>query len=298
MENHENPVIQRQLVWINRMKSQTFNDWLINGDVKPYLILAMAVAHCQKSTSKKTWFDFVDGIIGAFIKRLKPELDVPFQESWELTENGFKVVTSFFSSQDWQKAVIQKHQFRTDIIEIQKGIQTKITSKSLLALNQSINMLLMGKQSVLDLRRKFIKQVQEDYQQFSFQANSSIQNQVGPDPKMKKYKDGADIKKLALLLYYTHPSPNSHDFNSIANNYGFTNGVKLGKIFSIFSPAASNVHDARLRRIGPCKEVNSDIQIKNRIRDFEWVIEKLPEDKKALAEDELKALRIRLIVEE
>ena len=108
----------------------------------------------------------------------------------------------------------------------------------------------------------------------------------GASPK----KDGATIDKLALLLFFKKGEKYNPDFEEIAKEYGFKNGKKLQKTFSILTK--------QIRRNGNCRELESQIQKLNRIEEYKWAIKRLPDDKKQMAIDEMKTLESRLTVEE
>lgn len=103
-------------------------------------------------------------------------------------------------------------------------------------------------------------------------------------------KDGATIDKLALLLFFSKGEKYNPDFEKIAKDYHFKNGKKLSKTFSVFTK--------QIRRMGPCKELESHTQKLNRIEEYKWAIDRLPLDKKQLAIDEMKTLVSKLTVEE
>ncbi|MDR7130338.1 hypothetical protein J2X69_002688 [Algoriphagus sp. 4150] len=104
------------------------------------------------------------------------------------------------------------------------------------------------------------------------------------------YREGATIDKLALLLFFERRKSYNHDFDKIAREYGYKNGNKLKKTFSLFTDL--------IRRNGNCKELESQVQKLNRIDEYKWAIKHLSEDKKQSAIDEMKILESRLTVEE
>ncbi|MCS5491765.1 hypothetical protein [Algoriphagus limi] len=108
-------------------------------------------------------------------------------------------------------------------------------------------------------------------------------------PKVK-YKDGVTIDRLALYLYFTNDKVYNHNFDEVARDYGYKNGEKLKKTFSVFTNA--------IRRFGKCIELESNTKKLNRIEEYNWAIERLPEDKKQKATDEMKILESRLTMEE
>ncbi len=77
-------------------------------------------------------------------------------------------------------------------------------------------------------------------------------NKIFSGSRKKKYKDGASIENLALLLYFRNEQPYNHDFHQIAKDYNYQNGNKLGKVFSVFTN--------KIRRNGNCKELESQTQ--------------------------------------
>lgn len=122
----------------------------------------------------------------------------------------------------------------------------------------------------------------------------SIQNEAANqkvfDSKKTKYKDGASIERLALLLYFQNERLYNHNFEIIAKEYKFKNGVKLKKVFSVLTKP--------IRRHGNCKELESHTQKINRIEEYQWAIKRLPEERKEKAIDEMKTLESRLTIEE
>jgi hypothetical protein len=136
---------------------------------------------------------------------------------------------------------------------------------------------------------KVIYALNELKRKITYKQNSQrIENPVRNRAQSKK--DGATIDRLALRLYFTNPHQYNHDFEEIAKDHNFKNGEKLKKTFSILTK--------QIRRNGNCRELESQIQKLNRIEEYKWAIERLPDDKKQMAIDEMKTLESRLTVEE
>lgn len=126
----------------------------------------------------------------------------------------------------------------------------------------------------------------------SKQTEIGAQNYKGRENygNKKEYKDGASIEKLALFLFFKDSKSYNHDFQKIATEYNFTNGEKLKKTFSILTNP--------IRRNGNCKELESQIQKLNRIKEYKWAIERLSESRKEMAINEMLTLEARLTTEE
>lgn len=276
----ENPVINRVRMWANKMSPSMDFFRLLRDEALPFILPVIHIAELKSDVPKKTWYDYVDGIIYLHVKNSNPKFQKSYEEIMGLVSEGFSELVNYAHSPDFQKVVLSKYQYRTDLINIGGGNQTKVNAKALFKFGSEYGEYAFEESTFKELKNRFLEVAKREYQ--ITPPKESIQKNDG--------ESGLTVKRLALLLYYQNQSINHHDFDTIAQTWGFLNGNKLSKTFSIFTD--------RLRRVGPHNYLNSTTQIMNRAKDFNWVLQRLPEEFKGRAEEELKYLKTRLLIEE
>ena len=195
MEPIENPVIERQIQWMNKMMSISFINFL-KDKPKPFLEAAMIISYQDKSTPKKVWYDYVDGIIGLFSRAEFPSLKISLDEIETLTSSGFKEIIKYLERPSFQKKVIKKHQFSTDIISLSNQVQTVVDANSLANFRNSTNRFLLTESDVIELRNEFINKVKS--------------NDGFSDKSIKKFREAKlTASQAGFALYFLmgkHPS--------------------------------------------------------------------------------------------
>ncbi len=229
------------------------------------------------------WHNFVDGVILIFTDSLVPKKENRLKEFDRLTKSGFRLIVEYFKNPKFQDAVVNRNQIGSDAILFDGLNQTQINAEVLSTFRQIQDIFVLSHKDVQKLRESFLNHKKGQYNFLQGKTNEPI-------IQKKKYKDGASTKKLALLLYFKNEKPYNHDFDKIATEYGYKNGKKLADIFSIITEP--------IRRYKNSSELRSQIQKKNRINDYRWAIERLPEEKKKKANEEMKTLIASLSVEE
>lgn len=281
MNQSENPVINRVKMWADKMNPSMDFFRLLRDEIIPFLRPVILIADLKSDVPKKTWYDFVDGIIYIHVKNSNPKFQKSYKELMSLVKNGFSEITKHVHSPNFQKVFISKFQYRTDLINIGGGNQTKLNDKALSKFGSVYEEYVFDETTFKELKNKFLDVARREYQIPPPQESIHKNDEKGA---------GKTVKRLALLLYYQNPIINHHEFDTIAKKWGFLNGNKLRNDFSVFTDG--------LRRTGPCKEVNSQKQKMNRVKDFDWVLQRLPEEFKGQAEVDLKYLKTRLLTEE
>ena len=162
MKKKQNPVSKRLLYWIKKSESKSSNN-LINGKIKNFIQIAELVAYHDNSISKQAWEDFVDGFILLSSQNIIPDFRERLAKFEKLTQNGFNAVLKYVKNPEFQKLVVERHQFSTDTILVDHQIQTTIDSESLSNLRKAKNLFVIDEKSVTKLRQEFIKQVNDNY---------------------------------------------------------------------------------------------------------------------------------------
>jgi len=158
----ENPVVERLGYWLDKVGPEKFGaflEWKFYKFIEPSII----VANQDKSILKGVWFDYVDGVFCWFYLSSDPEIKFSFFNIPELMEKGIQEIINFANRPEVQKVVIDTHQFSTDQIWITEKIQVKLNAKSLFKFNQLAKELLIGEDSIIELRKKFIERKKKDY---------------------------------------------------------------------------------------------------------------------------------------
>lgn len=162
MEKSNNPVIERQKFWYDSGLKNQYRK-LIEGKLKFLFVGLSSIADFDKSIPPKVWSDFVDGII-LFLFNLSGKSE-RFSESYidELTKPGTEEIIKIFKNPKIQKAFIDRYQFSADTIILGKGIQTTIDAESLFRFNQLVKGFVIDRDSLVNLRLKFIEWMKKDY---------------------------------------------------------------------------------------------------------------------------------------
>jgi hypothetical protein len=162
MAQSKNPVIERQKFWYESGLKNQYRK-LIEGKLKFLFDGLSCIADYDKSIPPKVWSDFVDGII-LFLFNLSGKSE-QFSESYidELTKPGTEEVIKIFKNPKTQKAIIERYQFSTDLISFGEGKQTIIDAESLFKFNQLAKEFVIGEDSLIELRKKFIDKAKKNY---------------------------------------------------------------------------------------------------------------------------------------
>lgn len=160
MEEWKNPVLERQRVWMEiEWKEKILNS--IEGKYKVFFSISALTANNDRSIPKDVWFDFVDGIF--FLILLNHGGNFSFSKIESLTKRGFEEVLKLYQDPKIQRSIIDQYQFRSDSINLGKGIHTTLDKESLFRFNQLAKEFVFGKDSMMDLRKKFIEWSKRDY---------------------------------------------------------------------------------------------------------------------------------------
>ncbi|MBA4301281.1 MAG: hypothetical protein C0433_14440 [Cyclobacterium sp.] len=217
MEDWKNPVIERQKFWFDSGLKNQYRK-LIEGKLKFLFVGTSSIADYDKSIPPKVWSDFVDGIIFT-IFNLSGKSD-QFSESYieKLTKPAIEEIIKVFKNPKLQKAFIDKYQFSTDTINLGDGIQTTIDAESLFRFNQLAKELVIGPDSLVGLRKKYIERKKKDY---GLEGLSECSTKKGKSNSLTTKEKGI---VLYFLMYH-----GSGDFKASRNEKILENHlIKLG----------------------------------------------------------------------